>query len=209
MRTLTIVTNVYKIEELTEESQERALQDFKIDDIYPSSEENKTVLKTFEDIFPITVTDWQYDEYSSYINFDFNANEDIENLTGFRLAKYIYNNYFNSIFKGKYFSLWSKKEPSLHNQKIGKLKTRYSKVIFNNNCVLTGYYMDMDILNPIYKFLKKPYIYNYNFYDIIERCLNEWIQACQRDYEAYYSLDNFIEVSEANEWEYTENGELY
>ena len=48
-----------------------------------------------------------------------------------------------------------------------------------------------------------------SFYDLMKECLESWLKACNEDYENYYSMENFIEVSECNEWEYYSCGDLY
>ena len=68
--------------------------------------------------------------------------------------------------------------------------------------------MDNEILDPIYKFLDKP-DENCDFKQLMSRCLNAWIEACDNDYQYCTSMEYFIEESQANDWEYTEDGRQY
>lgn len=192
---------VYKYEELSDRARKKALHNFQMSDYYPWADENKETLKAFENIFPIKVREWQYGGYGDYIRFDFIADYEIEELSGVRLATYIYNNYFPYLFKGKYYSKGKYVD--------GKYtyKQRYSKVMFDNSCVLTGYIIDDDILEPVYKFLKKPCKHT-NFKDLMRECLEKWLSACIRDYEAYFSEENFMEMCESNGWEFFEDGKI-
>ena len=121
--------------------------------------------------------------------------------------KYIYNNYFYDIYKGKYYSLWSKTNKKSSNAKLGVLKSKHSNVIFDNSCVLTGYYLDDEILKPIYDFLKCPK--NINFYSLMRKCLNNWINACIKDYEYCTSMEYFLEEANDFKHEYFKDGRRY
>ena len=116
-------------------------------------------------------------------------------MTGVRLLKYIINNYGSVLFKRKY----------LRHMKSGKIV--YSKIQTETCCVLTGYYMDDEILQPIYDFLKKPDKTS-TFEDILNDCLHCWIGACNRNLEYQNSKEAIIETIEANEYEFDEGWNL-
>lgn len=71
---------------------------------------------------------------------------------------------------------------------------------------LTGYYIDDCLLSPIRKFLKKPY--NTSYRDLMEECLNEWLYACEADYEETQSEEYILETMRANDYMFTEDGKL-
>lgn len=102
-------------------------------------------LKAFEGIFNIRVYDWRYDGCTCYYRFTSNYSEEEEELCGVRLLKFIVNNYWHSLFKPKTY--WHGKDFN---------KQRRSRISVTEDCVLTGYCADMDILKPIYDFLKAP-----------------------------------------------------
>ncbi|MEG6569118.1 hypothetical protein [Thermoanaerobacterium thermosaccharolyticum] len=193
MRTVTV--NIYKIDELSRKAQRRAYEHWLEKAEYPWHDDNVKTLREFEKIFPIKIKgfeySYEYGEGRNYIHFTFTEDENIENLSGIRLLKYIYNNYFDYISSKEIF--------------YGKSKIRKSKIIYVPDYSLTGYCMDEAILGPIYKFLKKPE--DITFYTLIRRCLNSWLDACRDDYENYFSFRNFLDIASINEYEYTENGD--
>ena len=205
MRTKTI--ELFTINELSDKAKEKAHENYLNEDReYVWENENRDSLDAFEDVFPIKVTNWSYDSYSGYISLRMET--DYDEMSGHRLATYIYNNYWHSITKGKYYSLWSKTEKSPNNPNMAKLKTRYSKVMIvtEGACPLTGYVADDVLLEPIFCFLKKPD--NTTFKELMQECLDAWIKYCVDDRSYQDSLEYFIETAQANEWEFTKDGEI-
>lgn len=200
MRQITIT--VYNIDELSEKAREKAYYDWLDQTDYHFAEDNRKTLKAFEQIFPVKVTNWQYDAYSYHFNFDFTCDEIIENLSGIRLLKYLYNNYYDDLFKGKYYST-----PIKYKNSKPSYKYRHSKVLKDNSCVLTGYYLDDIILKPIYSFMKKP-DNNTTFYELMRSCLNEWGKACSEDVAYCTSIEYFMEYARANGLEFDEQGNM-
>lgn len=163
--------------------------------------EFRDTLKKFEEAFDIKINsceDWSRKTHS----------EEVMNLKGIRLMKYIYNNFFDKMFKGKYFSLWSKKEISYKHYKDGHpvLKSRYSKVIFTTDCTLTGVCYDLDILDPIYEFLKKP-SEDTTFEELIQECLESFKRTIEKQEEYNSSDEGILESLEG--LEFTEDGRIY
>ena len=157
--------------------------------------------KKFEESFGIKIKNNRYWSKESH-------SEKVMNLKGIRLMKYIYNNFFNTIFKGKYFSIWSKKEKTYKYYKEGYpvLKYRHSKVIFTTDCALTGVCYDLDILEPIYNFLKKP-SEDTTFEDLIQECIDNFDRAIDKQ-EEYNSSDEGI-LESLEDKEFTEDGKIY
>jgi len=120
----------------------------------------------------------------------------VQDMAGIRLATYIINNYGYGLYKPKnYYSRDCKKK-------------RQSRILTDNSCVLTGYYVDEEILEPIYTFLKYPDCHT-TFRLLIRKCLNNFFEACSNDMEEYQSEERFKEESQANEWEYLSDGTLF
>jgi hypothetical protein len=190
---------LYSIDELPEAIQKKAYHQWLERASYTWAEENEKVLKAFENIFPVKIISWQYGGYGDYIRFTMTCDSCIEQLSGLRLLKYLYNNYFDYLFKGKYYS----KVKLVDGKYV--YKRRHSKIIKDNCCVLTGYYLDDIILEPIYNFLKNPKSY-VTFFDLMQECLENWIRGCARDYEDYFSFENFLEIAQINGYLYTESG---
>ncbi|MDV3427882.1 MAG: hypothetical protein LIR50_12795 [Bacillota bacterium] len=197
------IINIYNVEELNKKAKEKAYYNFCKDTEYPYTNENIKVLNAFANIFNVKIDGWNYDEINGNVDYWIDCKEEISEMQGIRLLKYIWNTYSDDIFQGKFYSTkgYYDKNNKYH------YKYRHSKVILDNNCVLTGYYLDNEILQPIYNFLNKPN--NMNFKELISECLNNWSKACMIDYKNYYSIDNFIAESNDNEREYTKDGELY
>lgn len=205
-RTVTEVYEIYELKELSETAKEKAFKDWMTDTDYPWSEENEATLEAFKKIFPVRVRDWNYG-YNKGIEWIYEGATTEAELTGVRLMAMINSHYGDDLMKGKYFYLWSKTDKK-EDQLRGDLKTRYSKVMFDRECVLTGYYMDEEILKPIYEFLKKP-TDEVTFYSLLDSCLDRWVSKCDEDYESYFSMEVFEKESGANNWMYHEDGTLY
>lgn len=144
MRTETRTYEVYNLHELTREAQAKAHSHWAEHFDYGWADENEKTLQTFEQTFNIKVDRWSYDSCTYYYRFTSHYSEEEDNLKGTRLLKYLVNNYWNDLYIPKTY--WSR------NYK----KKRKSRVFVTDDCVLTGYYMDYEILQPIYDFLKSP-----------------------------------------------------
>lgn len=206
-----IETKVYTLDELSQEAKEAAYENWNIDNYYPYAHENEETLKRFEEVFPIEIGHWEYDQFSGNISYEFEDNEididdiyydtELKEMCGIRLLKYLHNNYWNDISSRKFYFAGGG---------IGiKSKTRHSNFQREvGNCPFTGYYMDEVILKPIHDFMKKP-DENINFNDLMDMCLNNWVQACVEDCEWTNSMECFEDYCEANNMEFTEDGEIY
>lgn len=144
MRTETRTYEVYNLHELTKEAQAKAHSHWAEHFNYGWDEENRKTLQAFEQTFNIKVDRWSYDDYSYWYRFTSPYSEEEDNLKGGRLLKYLVNNHWNDLYMPK--TIWG------NNYKT----KRKSRVFVTNDCVLTGYYMDYEILQPIYDFLKVP-----------------------------------------------------
>lgn len=210
----TIRTKIYKFAELNSEAQQKAINTLRNSDVISSeyiyNEAHKTV-KKFNDIFNLK------EGRNSWLDFNTNNIDDnILELKGLRLHKYILNNYSISLYKGKYFSLWSKTEKSFKHYKEGypTLKSRNSKVIFNNECVLTGYCYDLDLLQPIYDFIERykllaGYYSTITLNDLITSCFESLDKSLKNEEEYLYSEENINEYIDSNEVEFLINGKQY
>jgi hypothetical protein len=190
---------IFDIEELSEESQEKAYTDWLQNFEYFHNEDNEASLKAFADVFPIKVKDYSYGYCNSFINFeliyDTIQGNDIREFKGLRLLKHIVNNYWNDLFEGKKY--------------YGKeyKKFRQSRIHFEQK-MLTGFYLDYDLMQPIIDFLKNPSEHT-DIEDIMNDCLQAWLSACNSDYEACQSMEYFKDTSEANGWQYYESGRFF
>lgn len=76
----------------------------------------------------------------------------------------------------------------------------------NGDCKLTGYCMDEEAIDG---FRKAWHDGERELSKLMEAAFRSWLQAAQADCEDYYSYDTFGEMAEANDYEYTEDGEFY
>lgn len=194
----TIEVNIFGINELSDKAKEKAWMKWQEKADYPWADENRNTMREFEKIFPIKVTNWEYGYRNDY-DFEMTCEDIITELEGFRLQKYIWNNYRTQIFKGKYRSKGEYVDGKY------QYKSRRSRIQTTDSCVLTGYYIDDDILGPVYEYLndRKP---NKDFKELMNDCLDAWIKACESDYDACFTLEYFIDHAEANDYEFTEDG---
>jgi hypothetical protein len=201
MRTKTVT--LYKFAELSETAKQKAYDNWLAGDRNnPWANENINTLFAFKKIFPITLG------HNDLTQFSFAGDDEIEQLRGQRLANYIWNNYKSQIYKGRYYSTSMKKIKVDKEHPAGLTYTkRYSRIQLDNCCVLTGYCMDDEILNPIYTFLNKP-DENITFGELMQKCIDNFKDAVEKDDEYSYSMEFFMDEAEANDYEFTENGEL-
>lgn len=146
----TIEIQLYSFDELTEDAKSNAIRHYQnnilsFDFIYSDAE--KTV-EAFNLLFGTS------SGRDSWLDVDTNNfDDDVLNLKGFRLQKYLWNNYGYSLFIGKYYGNLVKtfKDGSIipiskeHPAGLRHVK-RNSNVLKENSCVLTGMCYDNDLL---------------------------------------------------------------
>jgi len=203
----TIRTKIFKFDELNENAKQVAISNFRQtqDFDYIWDEAHDTV-KAFNEVFNLSEGTRSWMEYRT--NFD----DDIENLKGFRLKKYIWNNFKNEIFTGKYYSKFvdtlkdgTKIEKSNEFPIGQRLVTRHSRITLTTNCPLTGVYYDLDILDPIYNFLDNKDDET-TFSDLLDECFSSLKKSVEGEIEARETDEYVIEEIEDNEMEFTANG---
>jgi hypothetical protein len=205
----TVRTKVLKFAELSETSKSVAIEYERelSDNSYLWDEAHETV-KAFNNVFNLNEGRNSWLEYST--NFDDNVSE----LTGLRLRTYIINNFGAQLYNGKYYSLWSKTDVTFKHHKDGYpvLKSRHSKVFFDNSCVLTGVCYDDSILHTIYEIIEKyseAKHGNTTIDELFDDCFAELKKDIESEEEARNGDDYLIEQIEANEREFYANGKPY
>lgn len=202
----TVSINVFSFSELSEWAKQTAIENHR-EYLYENGpawqKENRETLEAFEAIFPIKAKDWEYGD-RNYINYrlDTMDYDEISGLSGVRLLKYLVNNYWNYLYKGKFYSTDGRYENGKYTY-----KSRHSKCQFECCCPLTGHCLDYDILEPIMNFMKKPD--STTFEQLLYECLQSLVYACSRDWEDEISDERIAESIEANEYRFTEDGQLY
>ncbi|MFA5276493.1 MAG: hypothetical protein WC417_06355 [Candidatus Omnitrophota bacterium] len=203
MRMEIIEKTYYKFDELSDEAKEKALNKFREwaanDPAW--QEENRETLNAFESVFPVKILNWEYGD-RNFINFRMQAEDEIRELSGWRLAAYLWNNYGRKLFKGKYYT----KPFRIDENGKPHHKFRHSKIILEHDCALTGFYMDNEIFNEIYKYMSK--LDNRDFEQLLSDCLYNWVHACRKDLEWQCSDKVIMEDIKNNDYEFDENGKL-
>jgi hypothetical protein len=213
----TIEIKLYKFNELSEEAKQKAIkkQRESIDTSYIYREAHNTV-KEFEKIFP---TDSMGN--NSWLDCNVRIEDSIAELTGERLRKYILNNFGSFLFKRKYLKHGELSEirkpyhPMMKQREItnncankGKFSiSYYSNIQTDSCCVLTGVCYDHSMLKPIYDFLDRKT--EGNFEDILEGCYSSLREDLESEEEAMQEDSYLIEEIDANDYDFTEDGNIY
>ncbi len=211
----TIRTKLYKFNELTEEAQENAINQFRNSERYNQDYFDEVIesVKSVCELFDLQTGRKWTDIRVSHIE------DNILELKGVRLYKYIVNNYWGSLYKPKFLGSIGDNKVIKHRMsktnfydmnkgaRVNSSNFIHSNIQFDNCCTLTGVCYDNDILNPVYDFLKKPDL-STTFEDLtqeIESAINKTFDNT----ETWLNSDEFIKDEiEANEFEFTEDGIL-
>ena len=128
METITKTYNLYSFDELSEDAKSRAkdniTNEYWAEWIF--SDAHETLVK-FCDIFNIDYRNIDYLE--PYRNeYTIKQDEDILNLSGLRLHKYLINNYYNQLFEPKYLKCFDehKNHRNIKNHTAQNTKKEYS-----------------------------------------------------------------------------------
>ena len=184
MKTITI--KAYTFKELPENIQDKVMDGFRCDQEFHWSEEYIESLKWALDFFNFELSNYNIDwnNFSgSDIRIKSRNDDEIDELTGTRLYKYLINNF------------------STAKTKHGNVKT------FEGNCAFTGFCSDEDFLDPINEFLKKPST-KYNFYELIEECASNLLLAGCNDFEYQQSDEAIIEMINSNDYYFDVYGDI-
>ena len=195
-----IIIRVYHYDELNEDAQAKAREEFNDID-YSWEEDNRKTLERFCEVFPVKVKKYEYGYGGKYVSWLFNndVTDEQGELSGKRLISFIWNNYGSSLLTNKTY-YFPRPQPGS--------KERTSRIIKYNSCPLTGYYMDEEILSPVYEVLAGKRM-NQTFEEVIDACLESWLNACEEDFENYYSEEGIKEIILSNDYEFTEEGRLW
>jgi hypothetical protein len=206
----TIRTKVYQFSELSDSAKQKAIEWYRTgsDDGQIYADEIIDSVKELAKIFNLEFGREYTDIRTSHID------DNILELQGVRLYKYIVNNYSHHLFRPKYIKsidravYWNQFICKRKKGTNGDYTQLYSKWRKDNSCVLTGVCYDMDILNPVYEFLARP-DKTTTFADLISD-IESAIQKTFDSNETYVNSDSYvIESIEANEYDFTADGKRF
>jgi hypothetical protein len=215
----TIRTKIYQFNELkTEAARQNAInwlrenEDFQ----YLFDEANES-LKAFAEVFNITIRHFDFLEPNRKEVY-FNHDDIVLELSGLRLAKYIWNNYGFKIYKPKFIGCVEVDKQIKHNRvkserltspgrRVDWFNPYYSAIWIEEGCPFTGMAFDYDILDPIYIFLKHPT--GTTFEDLLAECLDSLCKSVEGEYIGRNKDEEIIESIIANEYWFTQDGKIY
>jgi hypothetical protein len=218
----TIRIKLYKFDELVVDAQQNAIKkahedvctDYIYDDAY-------NTVKAFNEVFGTS------EGRNSWLDVDTsNFDDAVLELKGFRLQKYLWNNYKDTLYKRKYLKHGElaavkkayhrmKKQTEITNNcpNKGKISVSYYSNIQkeSKNCNLTGVCYDEDILDPIYDFLAKRHFSNctIDFERLINDCFYELKKSIENEVDYQNSDEAITEDLIENDYDFTKNGQIY
>jgi len=198
MRTITTTTTttVYKFDELSEEAKEKVIEDARDFEAEYTLEEIVACMASAMDKMGITIKDYSINiDGSGYINLSV-VDDDLE---GVRAYRYIVNNFFSEVNKKKlYYKEWKKRR-----------KSDLDRKDWMDNCPFSGLCYDFAIQSAWEDFCaelkqgERPTVR-----DFLDKL--EWAYLKEQSDEYYgFDEDAAREFSEANEYEYLEDGTIY
>lgn len=202
--------NLYSFNELSKEAQEKAINNYRNNDMDYSFYYDEIIqsAKKVIELFDLKTGNRYSDIRTSHID------DNILQLKGVRLYKYLVNKYYSDLFTPKYIKTVDGEK--YYRQFICKrykgLKGMYTQIysrmkISNDKCPLTGCCYDNDILQPIYDFMAK--INTSTTLEDLFNSIENAISKCFSDTEEWVNSDEFItEEINANEYTFTESGKL-
>lgn len=192
-----ITKAVYSIQELDENAQQRAHESWWQTTDYPYWSDNRASIDAFLGLFDAK------SRYISYgnscksspfgIQFDF-ANDSVGDLLGKRAHAYLQNNAAHRFRQQKVY-------------KKGD-KTRKSKILLqDHSCPLTGFYVDDMLWVELSRRIKE--IEFTSLREVLYGTLITTLRELQKDYDNYFSPENFREECITYDWEFFVDGEIY
>jgi hypothetical protein len=215
----TISINLYSFNELSEEAKQKAVKNAPVFTDFIYDEAYETVKKACK-LFGIS------EGLNSWLDFSSNGiDENILNLRGLRLRKWILNNFWDTLYKRKFYDSIGDNKIIKHpcikvykfdinkGARVSSSNFYYSRIQKTNDSVLTGVSYDNDFLNPIYEFIEWKLRPDYNTYQDWESLLNDCFESLRLSIENEVQYRNSFEAIaedlQANEYQFTEEGEIY
>lgn len=206
--------NIYQYDELSAEAKEKAVDNVRetigsmLCDF--DADEYRSALKEIEKIFEIKVYDWSVGYPGTYSRWRFNENSRFSDMSD--EPKYLVR-YLDEVErycrKGKYYSSSFRKVPVDKEHPAGLAYTkRYSKVMFERNCCLTGTWTSAvvdDYMEKRWDYVRR----HRTIEDFVDDMLYNFFKQWERDQECNYEDDAIIDTILGNDYEFTEDGMRY
>lgn len=217
-----IQLTLYNFDELPKDAQKAIIDRERWDimescmDAYGTDYRNS--LEQFEKLFDINCYGWEVGYCSYHYNFRIDKDEafewnhngwqdiPLETLSGKLLVRYLQQNILHGLQKGKYYGKLIGVFPNAKHVK------RYSKVMFESACPLTGCIYDHYLIDPVLEYLDKPNP-AITYEELVKNCLDNFFRTWHEEYE-YWADDEAAlrEQLQNNHYEdrlYHKNGDVY
>lgn len=202
----TITKNIYTFDELSNEAKEKAIENYRALGI-PFAWQNETIdtIKAIAEVLDCNYNWDSYDgiDYTVYFEPNYYIDDAIE-LEGRRAWAYIENNFISRAERPKTYYL--NNVIYCDGRKNWKRKSKINYTI--NDCPFTGYCMDCCFSEAWVSWKK-----NFNKYstvgDFIELVADKIGTDWTADNEYQNSDERIMEIFECNNYEFTEDGEIY
>ncbi len=208
-----INVEIFKYEELSDSVRKKVINHYRDTNTdMPWNKENIKSLTEFIKIFPVKLKNFSYSEYQADVFWEF-TDSNVENFSYIRLIKYLWNNYSNKIYNGKYLKSFRTSKEIFH--------TKVESILINNTywnvyrsldlkeyeSNLTGYYMDDVLFQEIWDFIKVPD--KRTFKELLEDCFGKWTYEVKKDLE-YQNSDEYINgIFISLDYNFRKNGDIF
>lgn len=197
MRTETI--KIYKFNELPEESKQKAIEKYRIESgrlgDYPWVRE---IVDSFRAVFGfsgIHIKNYSIGDYNSYVEFD--MDDGVRQLSGNRARTWLENNLFSRVRISRNDYMRNRKNYFCYGSayRIGKIKP----------CPFTGYCADEDFIEDLKESIDSGETLE-RAYKLLAHKATKLIEA---EIESQLTDEYISETLSINDYEFTENGEMY
>jgi hypothetical protein len=187
----TVELTLYTFAELSETAKQYAHEKHLQHHQNPWSSENYDSLVKFVELIPNLSLQRRGSGFSTG-----QMDDAILELSGPRLMAWLWSNLGSKIFKGKYYSKF-----------CGNVyKSRRSNCILVSECPLTGFWMDIEVLEPVLQYMRKGG--KSTLAELLGTVYRNWECAVELDDEQSSSMEAFADDCEANEWTFEESGRM-
>lgn len=203
-----VTVTLYKWDELTEEAKRHCWEESGIDFSGDYSQDYENTLDAFCDAFDTTCSGWDVNDYTyhfstgTYGRWD-DCPDSPEHAARW-IARTLWNDYRDKIYKGKFFSLgqWINGKYTY--------RARRSKIMLESTCPLTGYFADDIIMAPLLDCLNGKRKFS-DTYELFDACFDAFFRAWRDDIDYCSSFEHFDEQMQENfsDQYFTEKGDLW
>jgi hypothetical protein len=206
-----VAVKVYAYSELSDTAKESAYRDWLNSPYrdYPWTKEGSDAINALGDLFGVKCRNWEYGGGCSP-SFDLKWNDDMNDardLCGNRALAFFANRLWHQTYDEKY--------PS--KDKCGRIICRTLAQVWDN-CPMTGMWLDCDALQPLADFMqgkgdhKGRTLRAFNsttVESVVRDCFRSLLAELDRDCEYCSSQEYFAEEAEANDYQFTDDGDRF